>query len=88
MKNIQENSKNRTIILTGMMGAGKSTVGSILSRKLKLGFIDLDTLIEKKHKMSIINTVTVGNSLKIPLFYNFFYSCRMVLFRFTNREYK
>ena len=53
MKNIQENSKNRTIILTGMMGAGKSTVGSILSRKLKLGFIDLDTLIEKKHKMTI-----------------------------------
>ena len=50
MKNIQENSKNRTIILTGMMGAGKSTVGSILSRKLKLGFIDLDTLIEKNTK--------------------------------------
>ncbi len=46
MKNMQQNSKNRTIILTGMMGAGKSTVGSVLSRKLKLGFIDLDTLIE------------------------------------------
>ncbi len=53
MSNTQENYKNRTIILTGMMGAGKSTVGSILSRKLKLGFVDLDTLIEKNRKMSI-----------------------------------
>ena len=46
-------NKNKTIILTGMMGAGKSTVGSVLSRKLKLGFIDLDDLIEKHKKMSI-----------------------------------
>ena len=38
--------------------------------------------------MSIINTVTVGNSLKIPLFYNFIYSCGMVLFGFINRERK
>lgn len=53
MNNTQENSRNKTIILTGMMGAGKSTVGSVLSRKLKLGFIDLDTLIEKNQKMSI-----------------------------------
>lgn len=53
MNNTQEHSKNRTIILTGMMGAGKSTVGSVLSRKLKLGFIDLDTLIEKNRKMTI-----------------------------------
>jgi len=53
MENTQTNSKNRTIILTGMMGAGKSTVGSILSKKLKLGFIDLDTLIEDTRKMSI-----------------------------------
>ena len=36
-----------------MMGAGKSTVGSVLSRKLKLGFIDLDTLIENTQKLSI-----------------------------------
>ena len=36
-----------------MMGAGKSTVGSVLSRKLKLGFIDLDNLIEKTQKLTI-----------------------------------
>lgn len=53
MENIKENFKNRTIILTGMMGAGKSTVGNVLARKLKLGFVDLDDLIEKKQKMSI-----------------------------------
>ena len=55
MENMQKNSsaKNKTIILTGMMGAGKSTVGSILSRKLKLGFIDLDNLIEETQKLTI-----------------------------------
>lgn len=54
MGNTQKNSKkNKTIILTGMMGAGKSTVGSILSKKLKLGFIDLDKLIEKTQKLTI-----------------------------------
>lgn len=55
MENIAKISdkKNQTIILTGMMGAGKSTVGSVLAKKLKLGFIDLDTLIEKEQKLAI-----------------------------------
>lgn len=53
MKSIQENSKNKTIILTGMMGAGKSTVGTVLSRMLKLGFVDLDNLIEKTQNLTI-----------------------------------
>lgn len=55
MENTRKNSniKNKTIILTGMMGAGKSTVGSVLAKKLKLGFIDLDNLIEKTQKLTI-----------------------------------
>lgn len=36
-----------------MMGAGKSTVGTVLSRILKLGFIDLDNLIEKTQNRTI-----------------------------------
>ena len=36
-----------------MMGAGKSTVGSVLAKKLKLGFIDLDNLIEKTQNLTI-----------------------------------
>lgn len=52
-KEFLDEKKNRMIILTGMMGAGKSTVGSVLARKLKLGFVDLDKLIEKKQNMEI-----------------------------------
>ena len=36
-----------------MMGVGKSTIGKKLARKLKLKFIDIDRLIEKKEKSSI-----------------------------------
>ena len=36
------------IILTGFMGAGKSTVGRILAERLGWTFIDLDTLIEDR----------------------------------------
>lgn len=38
-----------------MMGVGKSTLGKILSLKLDSKFIDIDTLIEKREKMSIQN---------------------------------
>ena len=36
-----------------MMGVGKSTIGKLLSEKLKMKFIDTDELIEKEEKMSI-----------------------------------
>jgi len=36
-----------------MMGVGKSTVGKRLARKLKLKFIDIDRIIEKKEKKTI-----------------------------------
>ena len=36
----------RNIVLVGLMGAGKSSVGKLLARKLKLEFIDTDLLIE------------------------------------------
>jgi shikimate kinase len=35
------------IILIGMPGAGKSTVGKVLAAKLSYGFIDSDTVIEE-----------------------------------------
>ena len=38
-----------------MMGVGKSTLGKILSLKLNSKFIDVDTLIGKREKMSIQN---------------------------------
>ena len=36
-----------------MMGVGKSTIGKILSKKLRLQFIDIDKIIEKNQKKTI-----------------------------------
>lgn len=45
-------SKKSNIILIGMPGAGKSTVGVILAKVLGYGFLDVDLLIQKQeHKL-------------------------------------
>ena len=41
------------IVLTGVMGTGKSTVGRLLSRRLRLKFVDIDELIEAEADMTI-----------------------------------
>ena len=41
------------IVITGFMGAGKTTVGQILARMLKREFVDMDALIESRAGMSI-----------------------------------
>jgi shikimate kinase len=43
----------RSIVLVGMMGAGKSTIGRRLSARLRLPFLDADTEIEAAAGMSI-----------------------------------
>ena len=45
--------KNNSIILTGLPGSGKSTVGKFLSDKTGFGFIDLDSLIEETEGLKI-----------------------------------
>ena len=44
---------SKNLILTGMMGVGKSTVGKGLAEKLGYTFIDVDKIIEKKEGTSI-----------------------------------
>ena len=44
----------QNLILLGMMGAGKSTIGNLVSKKLNLDFIDIDNVIEKESRMSIV----------------------------------
>ena len=43
----------KNLLLTGMMGVGKSTIGKKLAKKLKLKFIDIDQIIEKREKRTI-----------------------------------
>lgn len=45
--------KKTNIVLIGMAGAGKSTVGKALSQALVLGFIDVDRLIEKDQHLPL-----------------------------------
>jgi len=43
----------RLVVLVGMMGVGKSTIGRRLAARLRLPFIDADTEIETAHHMPI-----------------------------------
>jgi len=43
----------RSVVLVGMMGAGKSTIGRRLAARLRLPFLDADTEIEAAAGMSI-----------------------------------
>lgn len=43
----------RPIVLIGLMGSGKSTVGKELSRRTGLPFLDMDAVIEEQVGMSI-----------------------------------
>ena len=43
----------RSVVLVGMMGAGKSSIGRRLAARLGIPFVDADTEIEKAAGMSI-----------------------------------
>ena len=43
----------KNLVFIGMMGCGKSTIGSMISKKLNLNFFDIDQLIENNQKMNV-----------------------------------
>ena len=49
---------NKNIVLIGMMGSGKSSIGKILSKKLNLTFIDIDQKIEESEDSKISEIFT------------------------------
>jgi shikimate kinase len=53
MKRLREALGARTIVLVGLMGAGKSTIGKRLATRLNLPFVDADTEIEKAADLTI-----------------------------------
>ena len=45
----------KSIFLVGFMGAGKTTVGSILSEKMNFDFCDTDQMIVEEESREIVN---------------------------------
>ena len=58
----------RNIVVIGMPGAGKSTIGVLLAKSLLMDFVDTDLIIQKKCSSSlcdIINSQGIDEFLKI-----------------------
>ena len=43
----------KNLVFLGMMGSGKSSIGSLIAKKLLLNFIDIDNVIENELGLSI-----------------------------------
>ncbi len=59
-----EKQNERTILLTGFMGAGKTTVAHALARKLNRTALDLDALIVEREKRSIEGIIEAEGEAK------------------------
>lgn len=51
---------NKNIVIIGMPGCGKTTIGSMLAKKVNMNFIDIDIYIEEKEERSISELFSHG----------------------------
>ncbi|WP_400243161.1 shikimate kinase [Niallia sp. JL1B1071] len=49
----KESAKEKSIILIGFMGVGKTTIGNALANKLQRDFVDVDHQLEREYNMSV-----------------------------------
>jgi shikimate kinase len=52
-RSLRERLESRSIVLVGMMGSGKSSIGKRLAQRLSLPFVDADSEIETAAAMTI-----------------------------------
>ena len=55
---------NNSISLIGMAGAGKSSIGKKLAKRLNFHFVDSDLIIEKKYGKSLQNILNENGNKK------------------------
>ncbi len=53
---------SKKILIIGMMGCGKTTVGKIVARKLKLHYVDIDRYIENKEGKTVSEIFDISES--------------------------
>lgn len=52
-RNETDSNQKSLIVIIGLMGSGKTTVGRELAKKLKVSFADSDELVEERAKLSV-----------------------------------
>ena len=61
----------KNLVLTGMMGVGKSTIGKNLAKKLSYTHIDIDRIIEEKEGSTIniiLSFINIKQRINIKLY--------------------